>query len=143
MWSFGCILAELKTGRPLFPAIDENELLEFFIMMIGLPSNDMIEKAKKKTKFFDKDGKMVRSRQSRLRGQGKKAYPLRRAIEHDPKEESDYLDLIERCLEIDPDRRITPTEALDHPWLKNTVQQRELLYGSKRRGEDSSLKMQE
>ena len=38
MWSFGCIVAELTTGRPLFPAIDENELLELFIMMIGLPS---------------------------------------------------------------------------------------------------------
>ena len=38
MWSFGCILAELLTGRPLFPAVDENELLEFFIMMIGVPT---------------------------------------------------------------------------------------------------------
>lgn len=37
MWSYGCIMAELVTGRPIFPAQDENELLEFFIMMIGLP----------------------------------------------------------------------------------------------------------
>jgi len=62
MWSLGCIVAELRSGRPLFPAIDENELLEFFIMMIGLPTNDMIEKAKKKNKFFDKSGKIIRSK---------------------------------------------------------------------------------
>jgi hypothetical protein len=31
-------MAELMTGRPLFPALDENELLEFIIMIIGLPS---------------------------------------------------------------------------------------------------------
>jgi serine/threonine protein kinase len=68
MWSLGCILAELKSGRPLFPACDENELIEFFCMMIGLPSNEMIEKAKKKAKFFDKDGKIIRSKQSRLKG---------------------------------------------------------------------------
>jgi dual specificity protein kinase YAK1 len=34
MWSFGCIMAELMTKRPLFPALDENELLEFMIMII-------------------------------------------------------------------------------------------------------------
>lgn len=66
MWSFGCIIAELKTGRPLFPAVDENELLEFFIMMIGMPPNEMIEKARKRNRFFDKNGKVIRSKQSRL-----------------------------------------------------------------------------
>jgi serine/threonine protein kinase len=37
MWSFGCIMAELLTGRPLFPALDENELLEFMVLIIGQP----------------------------------------------------------------------------------------------------------
>lgn len=62
MWSFGCIMAEMVTLRPIFPAIDENELLEFFIMMIGLPNSEMIDKAKKRSKFFDKDGKIIRSK---------------------------------------------------------------------------------
>lgn len=66
MWSLGCIITELTTGRPLFPAIDENELLELFIMVIGIPPPEMIEKAKKKSKFFDKNGKFVRSKQSRI-----------------------------------------------------------------------------
>jgi len=81
MWSFGCIIAELRTGRPLFPAVDENELLEFFVMMIGLPPQEMIDKAKKKNKFF-KEGKLIRSKQSRLQNSGKKSYPLKSAIEH-------------------------------------------------------------
>lgn len=65
-------MAELVTGRPIFPALDENELLEFFIMMIGLPTPEMIDKAKKKHKFFDKDGKVIRSRQTRLHNTHKK-----------------------------------------------------------------------
>jgi dual specificity tyrosine-phosphorylation-regulated kinase 2/3/4 len=66
MWSFGCIIAELKSGRPLFPAVDENELLEFFIMMIGIPTSEMVERAKKKARFFDKDHKLIRSKNSRI-----------------------------------------------------------------------------
>ena len=80
MWSFGCILVELVTGRPIFPALDENELLEFFIMMIGLPSSEMIEKAKKRNKFFDKDDKIIRSKQSRLVNSHKCSFPLKQAI---------------------------------------------------------------
>jgi serine/threonine protein kinase len=42
MWSLGCIVAELTTGSPLFPAFDENELLEMFIVMVGLPPQEML-----------------------------------------------------------------------------------------------------
>lgn len=35
MWSFGCIIAELVMGKPLFGAIDENELLEMFKIHLG------------------------------------------------------------------------------------------------------------
>ena len=31
MWSLGCIVYELITSKPLFPGLDENEQLEFFI----------------------------------------------------------------------------------------------------------------
>ena len=39
MWSFGCIVFELIHGRPLFPARDENELIEYMMLTSGeLPS---------------------------------------------------------------------------------------------------------
>lgn len=93
MWSFGCIIAELTTGRPLFPALDENELLELFITMIGLPPKHMIDKAKKKAKFFDKHDKIIRSKQSRVINLEKKSYPIRDAIycQDDP----EFIDFIE------------------------------------------------
>lgn len=66
MWSFGCIMAELVTGTPLFPAVNEKELLEFFIIRIGLPPEEMIEKARKRKIFFDPNGKLIRSKMSRI-----------------------------------------------------------------------------
>jgi serine/threonine protein kinase len=68
MWSLGCIIAELFCGRPIFPGIDENELLEFHIMMCGQPPLHMIEKCNKQVKFFKKEEgyKLIRSARSRL-----------------------------------------------------------------------------
>jgi dual specificity tyrosine-phosphorylation-regulated kinase 2/3/4 len=42
MWSLGCIVYELFAGRPLFPAQDENELIEYIAYWIGLPPQRMI-----------------------------------------------------------------------------------------------------
>jgi dual specificity tyrosine-phosphorylation-regulated kinase 2/3/4 len=66
MWSFGCIVAELYTGKPLFPAVDENELIEMINIMIGYPDMNMITKSKKRFKFFDKDGNVIISKISRI-----------------------------------------------------------------------------
>lgn len=35
MWSLGCVLFEMVNGSPLFPAQDENELLEFYTITLG------------------------------------------------------------------------------------------------------------
>jgi len=48
MWSFGCIIAELVTGKPLFSAKDENELIEIVRLRIGLPPEHMLKKALKR-----------------------------------------------------------------------------------------------
>lgn len=40
MWSLGCILFEMVNGSPLFPAHDENELLEYWIITLGEINND-------------------------------------------------------------------------------------------------------
>ena len=48
MWSLGCILYELVMGAPIFPACDENELLEYFLLSLGPVPDYMIVAGKKK-----------------------------------------------------------------------------------------------
>lgn len=70
MWSVGCILYELAVGSPLFPARDENELLEYFIITIGELPHYMIRQAKKYKQFFKHHGdgvdELIRSKKSTL-----------------------------------------------------------------------------
>ena len=78
MWSFGCILAELCTTRALFPAHDENELLERMRITVGMPPTHMMRTAKKRRMFIDKNGHLIRSQKGGMvAGLADKSYPIR------------------------------------------------------------------
>lgn len=109
-------MAELLTGRPLFPALDENELLEFMIMIIGHPPAQMVDKAKKRNKFYTKDNQPIISTKSRLAKAKRQHLPLSEAIES---EDWEFVDFLKQCLIIDPEERFTPDKALTHPWLQS------------------------
>jgi serine/threonine protein kinase len=43
IWSFGCILAELFTGFPIFPGESEPEQMALIMEVNGLPPGEMLE----------------------------------------------------------------------------------------------------
>lgn len=135
MWSFGCILAELLTGYPLFPGEDEGDQLACMMELLGLPSTRMMESTKRGRTFFsskghpryssvsvNSDGTTCytggRSRRGKFRGPpGSKE--MSRALKgcDDPQ----FLDFLQRCLEWDPTLRMTPPQALRHAWLRRRL----------------------
>ena len=56
MWSFGCILAELSTGVPLFPGESEHEQLLCIMELKGVPPGEMLEQATRRKIFFEATG---------------------------------------------------------------------------------------
>ena len=52
MWSFGCILAELYTGYPLFPGENEVEQLACIMEIFNLPSQSLLSEAQRRKLFF-------------------------------------------------------------------------------------------
>ena len=135
MWSFGCILAELLTGYPLFPGEDEGDQLACMMEVLGLPSQKMIDSTKRGRTFFSSKGHPRyttvtinpdgtasyaggRSRRGKFRGPPS-TKDMSRALKgcDDPQ----FLDFLRHCLEWDPALRMTPPQALRHAWLRRRL----------------------
>ena len=52
MWSFGCIMAELYIGYPIFPGESENDQMSRIIEMVGTPNAELLQISGRKDKFF-------------------------------------------------------------------------------------------
>ncbi|XP_043461040.1 dual specificity tyrosine-phosphorylation-regulated kinase 2-like isoform X1 [Leptopilina heterotoma] len=135
MWSLGCILAELLTGYPLLPGEDEADQLACIIELLGMPPPRVLENAKRTRQFISSkgypryctastfpDGSTVLcgglSRRGKRRGPpGSKE--LKRALRGC--NDSSFIDFISRCLEWDPELRLTPSKALRHNWLRRRL----------------------
>ncbi|KAL4218502.1 Dual specificity tyrosine-phosphorylation-regulated kinase [Mactra antiquata] len=129
MWSFGCILAELYTGYPLFPGENEVEQLACIMEVLGLPPSMVLEQATRRRLFFDSKGNprcITNSKGKKRRVQSK---DLQQAVKTS---DAHFLDFIRRCLDWDPTTRLTPEEALQHDWIKEgLVSRRQKDHGQK------------
>uniref|UniRef100_A0A8C8D3U1 dual-specificity kinase n=1 Tax=Oncorhynchus tshawytscha TaxID=74940 RepID=A0A8C8D3U1_ONCTS len=115
MWSFGCILAELYTGFPLFPGESEVEQIACIMEVLGMPPNDFLSTATRKKHFFDSKGNPRNITNSRGRKRRPNSKDLASVLKtNDPV----FLDFIKRCLMWDPKKRMTPDEAMQHEWIQ-------------------------
>lgn len=135
MWSLGCILAELLTGFPLLPGEDEADQLACIIELLGMPPQKLLDASKRAKNFISSkgypryctatthpDGSTVLtggvSRRGKPRGPpgSKELYRALKGCD-DPL----FLDFVRRCLEWDPEQRMTPQAALRHAWLRRRL----------------------
>lgn len=132
MWSFGCILAELLTGYPLLPGEDEGDQLALTMELFDIPPSHIMENSKRVRTFFTSrghprycavtqhpDGSVVygsgRSKRGKNRGPPN-SKNFTKALAGC--EDAYFLDFLRKCLLWDPNERLTPPQALRHPWLR-------------------------
>jgi protein kinase len=92
VFAVGCIMAELYMLRPLFPGSSESDMINKLCQIMGTPTSDVWP-----------DGlKLAQSRRVRLPEYPK--IPLTTLMPHASKE---GIELMDRLMEWDPQRRIT------------------------------------
>ncbi|CAG5037691.1 unnamed protein product [Parnassius apollo] len=135
MWSLGCILAELLTGFPLLPGEDELDQMACIIELLGMPPQKLIEQGKRSKNFISSkglpryctattlpDGVTVLGAGMSRRGKPR-GLPGSRSFVTALKgcQDKFFIDFIRRCLEWDPEKRLTPAQALRHAWLRRRL----------------------
>jgi serine/threonine-protein kinase PRP4 len=133
IWSVGCTLFELYTGKILFTGRNNNQMLRSIMECRGKFSLKMLKRAEYAGIHFDdkfnfrsvetdkvtgKDVvrmhsflKPTRDLKTRLMGTAKGLG------ESDLKELQLFADFLDRCLQTNPEKRMTAAEALKHPFI--------------------------
>lgn len=103
IWSVGCIMAELLTSRTLFPGTDHVDHLTRVLVLCGTPSQEMIDKiTSEEARNYIMSLPPLKKKDFKEVFKG--ANPL-------------AIDLLEKMLELDAERRITAEQALAHAYL--------------------------
>ncbi|KAH7513884.1 mitogen-activated protein kinase homolog MMK2 [Ziziphus jujuba] len=105
VWSVGCILGEIMTREPLFPGKDYVHQLRLITELIGSPDDASLG-------FLRSDN--ARRYVKQLPQCRKQQFAARF-----PNISSGAVDLLEKMLVFDPNKRITVDEALCHPYLSS------------------------
>mmetsp|Transcript_62051 Transcript_62051/g.109971 ORF Transcript_62051/g.109971 Transcript_62051/m.109971 type:complete len:434 (-) Transcript_62051:112-1413(-) len=122
VWSLGCVLVELVVGRPIFygPAV-EYVLAAQTAVLGDIP--DRMMRASSLTRMYYTPDRQLYT----VDPQG---YPngvyliqpmhtsLKELLGSFPHVDNDFIDFVGRLLQFDPARRLSSSEAFDHPWVQ-------------------------
>ncbi|XP_023861495.1 mitogen-activated protein kinase 14A isoform X2 [Salvelinus sp. IW2-2015] len=103
IWSVGCIMAELLTGRTLFPGTDHIDQLKLIMLLVGMPEPELLMK--------------ISSESARNYINSLPQMPKRNFSDVFIGANPQAVDLLEKMLVLDTDERITAAEALAHPYF--------------------------
>ncbi|KAJ8378225.1 hypothetical protein AAFF_G00245130 [Aldrovandia affinis] len=123
IWSVGCIMAELLTGRTLFPGTDHIDQLKLIMLLVGTPGPELLMKISSES-IMRLTGTPPSSLISRMPSHEARNYinslpqmPKRNFADVFIGANPTAVDLLEKMLVLDTDKRITAAEALTHQYF--------------------------
>ncbi|EFN83274.1 serine/threonine-protein kinase PRP4 homolog [Harpegnathos saltator] len=135
MWSVGCTIYELYTGKIMFSGKTNNQMLKYFMDLKGKMPNKLIRKGTFKDQHFDTNCNFLYHEVDKVTEREKvvvmSTLPATRDLNAElggnslPPEQSRKVgqlkDLLERTLMLDAGKRITVNHALAHPFIQEKI----------------------
>ncbi|KAJ1979017.1 U4/U6 small nuclear ribonucleoprotein prp4 [Dimargaris verticillata] len=133
VWSVGCTLYELLTGKILFPGRSNNQMLRLMMELKGRFPTRMLKRGQFTGQHFDAsfthflqydmdrvlNKEVVRPVVITKPTKDLKARLSQIDHREPPKLMATFGDFLDRCLMLNPEKRMTATEALNHPFISD------------------------
>jgi negative regulator of the PHO system len=126
IWSAGCILAELYTGRPLFPGKNNDDQLLMIFKLFGFSASNWPEMTKlpnfgKLANLLRQPSPAIATSTNYVRPICHSGVPTAQNLSITfPMMDMYALDFLAKCLQPNPAMRITALEATLHPFLSTS-----------------------
>jgi serine/threonine-protein kinase PRP4 len=141
MWAAACTIFELYTGSVLFPGRNDNEMVKLIMELKGGFSKHLLRKGSFVTDKFQPDQNLFLSTEfdpiskqmfvkeiplgsfkpnGSVLGEKLGIYTNQQVTGKEAEKQKElflFRDLLDRCLNLDPDRRLTAMQALSHPFF--------------------------
>lgn len=136
MWSVGCTLYELYTGKIMFAGKSNNQMLKFCMDLKGKFPNRLIRKGIFRDQHFDgncnflyhevdkvteREKVVVMTNINQSRDLSAELIGRQRLPEDQVKKVGQLKDLLEKTLMLDPAKRISINHALAHPFIHDKI----------------------
>uniref|UniRef100_A0A8C7U962 Serine/threonine-protein kinase PRP4 homolog n=1 Tax=Oncorhynchus mykiss TaxID=8022 RepID=A0A8C7U962_ONCMY len=136
MWSVGCTLYELYTGKILFPGKTNNHMIKLAMDIKGKMPNKMIRKGVFKDQHFDQNLNFLYTEVDKVTEREKVTVistinptkelladmvGCQRLPEDQRKKVAQLKDLLDLTLMLDPAKRISINQALQHPYIQEKI----------------------
>ena len=116
MWSIGCIFAEMASGKPLFTGNSEVDQLKKIFAIMGTPTENYAPSLKELPEWGVGDNNFELVKPQNFK-------------ELFPSLENEGIDLLQKFLQLEPDKRISAEEALKHPFFDDILPSVKKIYG--------------
>ncbi|XP_021911478.1 serine/threonine-protein kinase prp4-like, partial [Carica papaya] len=128
MWSVGCCLYELYTGKVLFPGPTNNDMLRLHMELKGPFPKKMLRKGAFSDQHFDQDLNFHATEDDPVTKKTIKRIIINIKPKdigsiivgspgEDPKMLANFKDILEKIFVLDPEKRMTVSQALSHPFI--------------------------